>query len=531
MMRKDMSRVKVSAIVFLNSEPPYPLERFYQMVMSLFQQYGQGLELVIMDQLNDPAIHVEICKINKEKNPLHFVHGNHSTVGAWLNAAVKHCHGEYILLIDSSKTEVQLKNTATTLFLLAAQRHPGAGLIYADYEIENNGSTKEIHLLPHHRGRLRDNQDYGSVYFIAKTVWTKVKGADADLKFNTWYDLRLKISEKAELIHISNRHAGSLYKIVATEKGHNVFDYLLAGKENQLEAEQVASGHLKRIGAYLKAGSFYHHRPDTLHKSHLKASVIIPVNNRPEFIGMAIESVLNQTIKDLEVIVVVNGGQQDSTVNAVKTYMAGGIKYISGRPEVRLIVLDINNIGLSLNCGIQAAQGEIYVQLDSDDRLKPQAVEKILEVFESDPAIGIVIGSYEVWQLNDATAACERVESIPVVTHDEWTEKNGRNNLLRINGAGAPRSIPIDIIKKLGYFSVNDELYARNYGEDYDMVLKISEQYKVGRIWEPVYDVVRHKGGTDHSIDQQTIDRNDEAKDHMRDQAIERRIKLNKRRI
>ena len=60
------------------------------------------------------------------------------------------------------------------------------------------------------------------------------------------------------------------------------------------------------------------------------------------------------------------------------------------------------------------------------------------------------------------------------------------------------------------------------------MVLKISENYRIGRVWEPIYEVVRHSGGTDHSIDQMTIDRNDDAKDHMRLEAIRRRQKLNR---
>jgi glycosyltransferase involved in cell wall biosynthesis len=520
----------VSVLIFLNGSLPYPLEKFYDMFRIILEQYGQPVEILIMDQLNDPAVQQHVTGLNRETNPLHFIQGKYATTGAQLNAAVRNSHGEYLLLIDNRNTEVYLKNTAAALFLMTARRHPRAGLIYADYEIEQAGSAKEIHLLQHHCGRLRDNQDYGLVYFIAGSVWAKIHGADANLKFNTLYDLRLKLSEKSELVHVANRYAGSLYRVAAEAKSHNVFDYLLAGKERQVEAEQVVTSHLKRSDAYLKPSAHYHRRPAGKGKHQLKATVIIPVNNRPEFIATAIESVLTQTVKDIEVIVVVNGGPQDPTINIVKGYMSGGTKYTADKPEVRLLVLDINNIGFSLNSGVQAARGEFYVQLDSDDRLKPGAVEKILAVFASDPKIGMVIGSYEVWQLNDSTGMLERVESIPVVTHDEWTEDNGRNNLLRINGAGAPRSIPVDIIREMGCFAVNDEPYARNYGEDYDMVLKISEQYRVGRIWEPVYDVVRHKGGTDHSIDQVTIDRNDEAKDHMRLQAIQRRIQLNKKR-
>jgi glycosyltransferase involved in cell wall biosynthesis len=340
--------------------------------------------------------------------------------------------------------------------------------------------------------------------------------------------LRLKISEQAKLLHLSNRYSGSLYRVMAAGKGHNVFDYLLASKESQLEAENVLSAHLKRIGAYLEPGQHYREIPDLADDPELIASVIIPVNNRPKFIGTAIESVLAQTIQKVEVLIVVNGGQDDPTIPAVQAYMPGGKKFNAEKPEVRLLILDINNIGMCLNLGAKAARGKYYVQLDSDDRLKPDAVEKILQIYETDTRIGMVIGSYEVWELDDTSGKLGRVDSIPVVTHDEWTEENGRNNLLRINGAGAPRSIPINVIQEIGYFGINDEPFARNYGEDYEMVLKVSEKYRIGRVWDPIYDVVRHSGGTDHSIDQGTIDRNDEAKDYMRQQAIQRRIKLNR---
>jgi len=203
--------------------------------------------------------------------------------------------------------------------------------------------------------------------------------------FNTLYDLRLKLSEKYELTHIANRFAGSLYRAVAAAKGHNVFDYLLASKESQIEAEQVVTGHLKRMNAHLAAGKYYTSRPPAPKSADLKASVIIPVNNRPEFIATAIESVQKQTVKEVEVIVVVNGGPGDPTCKAVKRYMEGGDRYDASKPPVRLLVYEINNIGLCLNMGAAIARGQYYVQLDSDDRLKPDAVEKILAVYEEDP--------------------------------------------------------------------------------------------------------------------------------------------------
>lgn len=139
----------------------------------------------------------------------------------------------------------------------------------------------------------------------------------------------------------------------------------------------------------------------------------------------------------------------------------------------------------------------------------------------------MVIGSYEVWEKDSASGEITRMDSIPVVTHGEWTEENGRNNLLRINGAGAPRSFYIEAARDIGFLDMNTSPYARNYGEDYDFVSRMSEYHRIGRVWDPIYKVIRHGGGTDHNIDRATVDRNDNAKDEMRREAIYRRQILN----
>ena len=483
-------------------------------------------EVLILCESNGDALQTKEKEYNPAGLPVSYINVDQdATLGSKLNRAFKQADGSYLLYVENRSETVFLKQGALNLYLLAAQRHPGFALIYSDYEMQQGEETKEIHLLKHHIGRVRDNQDYGRVFFLSAEALKDAGYADENLKTNTLYDLRLKLSEKHELVHIANRYAGSLYRLVAEAKGHNVFDYLLAGKESQLEAEAVLSEHLKRIGAYLAPGAYYTPRPADPSQAELKASVIIPVNNRPEFIGTAIESVQAQTVREVETIVVVNGGYEDPTIDEVKRYMPGGDKYEADKPAVQLLVYEINNLGLCLNMGARAARGAYYVQLDSDDRLKPDAVEKILQVYKSDPKIGMVIGSYEVWE-KQSSGEITRMEDLPVVTHDEWTEENGRNNLLRINGAGAPRSIPIALIREIG-FSVNEEPFARNYGEDYNMVLTISERHRIGRVWEAIYEVIRHEGGTDHSIDQATIDRNDEAKDYMRLEAIRRRMELN----
>lgn len=518
-----MNQQKVSIVIHFPKENSEK-NGFSRSLQSIFKQTSENIELIIIS--DDIELPEKYSALNTKNIPVYFVK-NKQSFGETLNFAFKKTDAPYILYLDNRANEILLKQATVDICLLTAHAEKDFGLIYGDYEINEDGKIKELHLLKHHIGRVRDNQDYGKVYFLKKQALENIGHCNETLKFNTLYDLRLKISEKYKLIHIANRYAGSLYTVKAESKSHNVFDYLLASEESQKEAEKVLTEHLKQIGAKLDAGKFYGQRPEAPKDAKLKASVIIPVNNRPNFICTAIESIQAQTVKETEAVIVVNGGENDPTADAVKRYMPGGDKYNPEKPGVQLLVYDINNLGFCLNIGAWHAKGEYYVQLDSDDRLKPDAVEKILAVYEKDPNTGMVIGSYEVWEKKE-TGELVRMKDLPVVTHSEWTEENGRNNLLRIGGAGAPRSIPIQLIRDIG-FSLNQEPYSRNYGEDYGMVLKISEKHRIGRVWDAIYEVIRHSGGTDHSIDQATVDRNDEAKDYLRKETILRRIELNKK--
>ncbi len=435
--------------------------------------------------------------------------------------------GEMLLLVDARGDKIEFKNSAIELYELVAETSDDWSLIYADYEVNDNGQLSDEHLLDHHIGRVRDNTDYGKAWVINLKKLKEVLPLAESTTQHFFYELRLRLSEVGELVHIANRYAGAPYRVNKAVGEQNVFDYLLASKESQLELEHIVTDHLKRIGSYLAPGANYSTVPYAKKQYDLTASVIIPVNNRPEFIGAAIESILAQTVQDIEVIVVVNGGETDPTIPAVQEYLPGGNKYDAAKPAVQLVVLDINNIGLCLNAGLKRAKGKFYVQLDSDDQLIEDAVEKVTEVYASDDTIAMVIGSYEVWEKDSDSGEITRMDSIPVVTHDEWTEENGRNNLLRINGAGAPRSFYIEAARDLGYLDMNTSAYARNYGEDYDFVSRMSEYHRIGRVWDPIYKVIRHGGGTDHNIDRATVDRNDNAKDEMRREAIYRRQIIN----
>ena len=219
----------------------------------------------------------------------------------------------------------------------------------------------------------------------------------------------------------------------------------------QQEMEQILTKHLQRINAYLPPHQ-YTTEEQPQFKENSMVSILIPVYRRPEFIGLAIESAINQnTTAPMEVIVIVNGGEEDPTISEVKRYQPNGDKYDQNKPPVHLLITDINNIGLSLNLGLEASKGDYYLQLDSDDRLKPNAVQKVLDTFQQNPHAAMVIGSYEVWEKTSQGKILRR-EDIPVVKHEEWTIENGRNNLLRINGAGAPRAYHIATLKNMVIF-------------------------------------------------------------------------------
>jgi glycosyltransferase involved in cell wall biosynthesis len=521
-----LSQEKISAVIHLSDQVDTP--SFRSLVRGLLAQRRVDLEVIVADSRTKAGA----IPGDDRSGRLRGVHGPFANRAVEINTAVAASTGRTILLIDNRGASVAPRQSCAETMAMALRRERGVAMVYADYEAKVGRRRREIRLLDHHPGRVRDFQDFGRIWLIDRTALGRVGSLDESLGEGDLYDLRLKLSEKGALRRVANRYAGSLYTVAAEDASHDVFAYLLASKESQLEMEHVLTAHLKRIGAHLRSGfgqrRVRHTKREAEAFRECLVSVVVPVNNRPEFMPMAIESILAQTDPRVEAIIVVNGGDSDPTCDAVRAYMEGGAKHDPRKPPVRLIVTDVNNIGLCLNTGIAAARGKYYLQLDSDDRLKPDAAEKVVAAFEADPRAGMVIGSYEVWEKDGRTGRLSRRADIPVVTHDEWTAENGRNNLLRINGAGAPRAIHRKVLEEVGWFGCNDEHGSRNYGEDYDLVLRVSERHAIARVWDPIYEVIRHSGGTDHAIDQETIDRNDDTKDGMRLAAIRRRQRLNR---
>ena len=119
----------------------------------------------------------------------------------------------------------------------------------------------------------------------------------------------------------------------------------------------------------------------------------------------------------------------------------------------------------------------------------------------------MVIGSYRMVNFN--------LEEIPpgIIDHREWSDNNGPNNALRINGLGAPRAFFTPIIRQLQFPNVS-------YGEDYAVAIAISRQWKIGRIYEPIYLCRRWDNNTDSNLSIEKINQHNRYKDSLRTSEI-----------
>ena len=109
-----------------------------------------------------------------------------------------------------------------------------------------------------------------------------------------------------------------------------------------------------------------------------------------------------------------------------------------------------------------------------------------------------------------------------VIAHKEWTPENGRNNALRINGLGAPRSFYTPVLREIN-------LPNTNYGEDYALGLAISRDYMIGRLYDPIYNCRRWDDNSDGDLSIEKENRNNVYKDRMRTWELMARIAKNRK--
>ena len=106
-----------------------------------------------------------------------------------------------------------------------------------------------------------------------------------------------------------------------------------------------------------------------------------------------------------------------------------------------------------------------------------------------------------------------------LIDHKEWTPENGHNNALRVNGLGAPRAFYTPLLRAL-------PLPNTSYGEDYAIGLTVSRNYRIGRIYDPIYICRRWEDNSDAALDVTRSNRNNFYKDKIRTWGLQARIRM-----
>ena len=383
----------------------------------------------------------------------------------------------------------------------------GATMVYADHFAKMNEVVTQAPVIDYQAGALRDDFDFGAV-LLWNTAKLKalVAQMDTNYEFAGLYDLRLRASQTADaLAHIPE----FLYYEVETDtrkSGEKLFDYVdPRNRQVQIEMEACVTAHLNRIGAYLKPGVY---KPLPEAKDFpVTASVIIPCKNRARTIADAIHSALSQKVREGYSfnVFVVDDNSTDGTKEVIESIHDDKLVYIAQDKTWHAI-------GGNWNVAIHDPRcGKYAIQLDSDDTYFDETtVQKFIDAFESG-SYGMVIGTYQLTNMAG--------ETLPpgVIDHREWTDDNGRNNALRINGLGAPRGFYVPLLRTINYPTTK-------YGEDYAVGLRISRDWPIGRIYDVVYNCRRWEDNSDANCDIVAMNRNNWYKDRLRTWELQARM-------
>lgn len=432
---------------------------------------------------------------------------------AW-NTVLDRVATRYLLFFpDTSVVHIDLRAADR---LVETAEATGAGAVYADYAGICGETLQEHPVNDYQTGSIRDGFDFGPLILLSTAAARRAirkYGEIPAYRWAGWYDLRLKISTDKDLFHLPERLSTVDREQAAAEGGKaragGHFAYVDPGNRAlQEEMEEAATAHLKRIGVFLTP-EFSEVSPSA-DAFPVEASVVIPVRNRVRTIADAVESALSQRTDFSFNVIVVDNHSTDGTT--------GRLDGLAGRhPLLKHLVPERRDLSIG-GCWNEAIFsdlcGRYAVQLDSDDLYRgDDALQRLVDLLRRGDC-AMVVGSY--------TLVDAQLREIPpgLIDHREWTDANGRNNALRINGLGAPRAFDTSILRRIGFPNVG-------YGEDYAVALRLSREYRIGRIYDSLYLCRRWGGNTDAALSVEQVNRHDHYKDRLRTLEIGARRKMN----
>ena len=411
------------------------------------------------------------------------------------------------LLLCTRMTSVRWGLYALERFLRTAD-DTGAVMVYSDHYALEEGALTKHPAIDYQSGSLRDDFDFGSLWLIkSQALLDYVAQTDrVDYQYAGLYDLRLYLSRKGEIFHL-NEYLYTEAELDTRKSGEKQFDYVNPrNREVQIEMERACTAHLEKVGAIVDTN--FYRQPDFDEQDFAcEASVVIPVFNREKTIADAVKSALSQKTNFPYNVIVVNNHSTDSTGEILDSIDDGRlIQIVPSRTDL--------GIGGCWNVAVNSDHcGKFAVQLDSDDLYSsPKTLQKIVDAFHEQKA-AMIIGSYRMCDFD--------LNTLPpgLIDHKEWTEDNGCNNALRINGLGAPRAFFTPLVRQIQFPNTS-------YGEDYALGLAFSRRYRIGRIYDELYLCRRWGGNSDAALSVERVNANNLYKDRLRTMELKARQQM-----
>lgn len=416
------------------------------------------------------------------------------------------CPDHFLMALDDREIEIDPEAVRRMLQVSAEGDYP---LVYSHYrERDSSGAVENHPVIPYQPGSLRDDFDFGAVVCVNRRLLAQLPDSLLDTGYadGGFYISRLFLSVLGDGIRMIPEYLYTAAKTDYRLSGQKQHDYVdPRRREYQLSMEKALTLFLrsrKALAPVLK-------RSVNLSEGEfaLVASVVIPVRNRVRTIRDAVESALSQVTDFPFNVIVVDNGSTDGTSEALAAFSNSRLVVLSPSPEENL------QIGGCWNKAVNSRHcGRFAVQLDSDDLYSStDTLQRIVEMFRKEKC-GMVIGSYTMTDFS--------LNTLPpgLIDHKEWTDTNGANNALRINGLGAPRAFFTPLIREIGFPNTS-------YGEDYAVALRISRDYRIGRIYDSLYLCRRWDGNSDAALSVEKTNANNYYKDFLRTVELNARMR------